>query len=427
LVKAEKAALKHRYEEARKLYEYSLNLNLLDRKIPQKIQLLTAKINKQQQMDGLYEKGLYNDAVMGYIEALSDDKDNATLLAGRARCNARLGLDSRAEADFTKAIAIDNTNITTYKYMGEYYKNKRKPDYDKAYNAYASYVNFSENKEAPELPAIYSEMAVCKGQAAFAKNSISEALDSFGRAIEYYPQNAGAYLNKAICYYKQNNYTEALTNVEKSIELKEKNAEGHYWLGKIKLSNPSNKKDHTDEAIEELKLAISYNDNYLVANFDLGDLMQRKGTWADAIPYFTKCISIDSNFASAYWKRGLSHYHIASYAVAYTDFNRYALFDFVNLGFYVDFGNLYLQLMQPDNAITWFNKAPNSTESVFGIAVATYLKAPGDPQKKYIEYFEKAFIKGINADLVNASPVVKKLKNDDKDYKELIKKYKNYK
>jgi hypothetical protein len=83
--------------------------------------------------------------------------------------------------------------------------------------------------------------------------------------------------------------------------------------------------------------------------------------------------------------------------------------------------------MQPDNAITWFNKAPNSTESVFGIAVATYLKAPGDPQKKYIEYFEKAFIKGINADLVNASPVVKKLKNDDKDYKELIKKYKNYK
>lgn len=76
-----------------------------------------------------------------------------------------------------------------------------------------------------------------------------------------------AYREKAIILYDMAKYEEAIKVLNKAVTLQNKFDEGYYWLGKCyeKLKN-------TNEAIEQYKLALLYNPDYIEAKDALGKL-----------------------------------------------------------------------------------------------------------------------------------------------------------
>ena len=268
-------------------------------------------------------------------------------------------------------------------------------------------------------------MTFVNGMIAFKKGSYSEALDTFKRAASKIPNFEKAILYQGVCYYYRKESEKALERIDTVLTLNNKNAEAHYWKGKIIGQNSS--KESQDKYIAELTNALSYDNMNCAWNYELGYTLQNNGRNKDAVTYFKNCIdSKGPQSNSALWSRGQCYYKLGNYSEAAEDYTAFAK-PGVTLQpkFYSDLG--FLCLMQGDaaKAIENFNKANNSPEACYGLGEAYFL-ADANNSSKFMEEFENAFRKGLSQDLINADPFLDTHATlaNDKDFKNLRKKYK---
>ena len=244
-----------RYEEAKKYYTYAKECDLMDKSITPIIADLDSKVAVQRSLDDLFRKGLYEQAIPGYNEAIRSDPGNADLYTGRAKCYWKLYKTADARNDFYTAIKRDETDADIYLWQGRFYESMNEKRYfDSAYASLVNYVNKSEYKDDPALIPIYSEAAFCKGMSLYYSRTFIVAIDSFKSAISLNPKFTEAQCYLGCCYYELKDNAKAIETLEAASSINDKYPDAHYWYGKTLRQKDWSKNSH--EAIREMKLAI---------------------------------------------------------------------------------------------------------------------------------------------------------------------------
>jgi tetratricopeptide (TPR) repeat protein len=130
----------------------------------------------------------------------------------------------------------------------------------------------------------------------------SEAIDEFKRAIELKPDYGLAYYHLGHAYFGLHRYDEAHNAFKNAAKYSPKHADSHYSLGMLAsmLGNDS-------EAIDALNKAVKHNPKHLKAYSKLGDIYLDLEKYEDAIKTYEKILKIDSKSASARYHLGLAY------------------------------------------------------------------------------------------------------------------------
>ncbi len=226
------------YEIAATCYSLAFEINPAA-EVSEKFKDMTNRADKIAGLERLYENGQYVNAKEGYKTELDRDRNNSTLLAGLARCYGRMsGQDSNALEYFKKAIDANPNNVKIYKWQAEYYKNKEQHNekYLDVANAYINYINHAE-PNAPELDKINSYRATYQAIDLYLiQRKKMLAIDSFNKAIQYFPDNGEPYVWLSRYYLEtERNYDKAVQNAEFAKNVDPKFAPAYTQLADIQL------------------------------------------------------------------------------------------------------------------------------------------------------------------------------------------------
>ena len=115
-----------------------------------------------------------------------------------------------------------------------------------------------------------------------------EAITHYNKSIELKPDSAEAYNNLGALFRKTNEYEKAITNYNKAIELKPDSAEAYNNLGNI-----YNLVSRAADAVASYIRAIELNPDYIEAYNGLGVVLNQLGREEEAITHYGKAILLD--------------------------------------------------------------------------------------------------------------------------------------
>ena len=417
---------KHRYEDARRAYQYAFTFQPTDNTLQDKILALNDKIALAKKLEGYYNLSQFDQAIAEYKAAIATDNANPYLYIGMARCYTRKQSNYYVTYNLDAAKRLDPSNAEVYKAYAEFYEQKSNPDYDKAYNNYSLCVG-NIDKDDPTMKDVFCRMTYEKGLKSFDSKQYPEAIDSFTHCISYENNFIPAYTHLADIYVKQKKYQDARDIIERALAVAPKSADAHYWKGKIAVSE-KNTPEAQEVFIDEINTALTYDPNNCGLNYELGNMYINKQDYAKALEHLTRSIDAKGGQSiAAYWSRGNCNYLTGNFDQAVADMDSFEKKGVTINSFFIDFGNALCMKNQAARAKSCFLQAnyPADPEACLGMAKVAYLENPTD-KGKYMDAFKVAFEKNISLDKVNADPFLIKNLESDGDYKKLKKKILKY-
>jgi tetratricopeptide (TPR) repeat protein len=130
----------------------------------------------------------------------------------------------------------------------------------------------------------------------------SEAIKDFNRAIEIKPDYADAFYNRGIAYSKLGQHQRAIENYIKAIHLKPHDSDAYYNRG-----NSYAELGQHQRAIEDYNQAIQLKPDYADAYNTRAKIYTMLGQYQHAIEDYNKAISIKQDYADAYYNRGVAY------------------------------------------------------------------------------------------------------------------------
>ena len=215
--------------------------------------------------------------------------------------------------------------------------------------------------------------------------------DDFKNSVAFFSNatnrgNAGACSKRGELYYNERDFTNALADFEKSIELSnEEYPPAFFNRGRVRAEQSKDHKGAEEDFSKTILLDSTYMEAYIsranerifnqnspgamqdiekAKRYDssnariystLGKVYVNANDFINAEKAFTKTITLDSGFAEAYNDRAFVRYKIKDYNNALQDCNQaIALFpQFLNA--YYNKGIIYMELKQPEIAIRTFD------------------------------------------------------------------------
>lgn len=141
------------------------------------------------------------------------------------------------------------------------------------------------------------------------------AITNFKKAIEYGNDGAETYRFMGMAYLDKENYDDAITNLNKAI-LMDENYENNHYLGLAYLG-----KEDYDNAIKFFSKANDIRENYETLHY-LGLAYLGNENHDSAINFFTKSLNRNTDFADAYYYRGMAYYAIGDERNSMKDYKR---------------------------------------------------------------------------------------------------------
>jgi tetratricopeptide (TPR) repeat protein len=139
------------------------------------------------------------------------------------------------------------------------------------------------------------------GDALLKKGSVDEAITHLQKALQIKPDYAEAHSNLGSALGRKGQIDEAINQYQEAIRLKPDYAEAHYNLG-----TALGRKDQMDEAISQFREAIRLTPDDAEAHYDLGTALGRKGQMDDAISQFREAIRLRPDYAEAHNNLGVA-------------------------------------------------------------------------------------------------------------------------
>lgn len=169
-----------------------------------------------------------------------------------------------------------------------------------------------------------------------------KALEFINKAIEENDLSVEAYIERINLYMDNEQYEDALSDVEKSIKIKE-SPELYFKFGEI-LENLN------ENPIIHYNKAIDMDGDYSYAYLNRGIYYSKIGKYINAFEDFDKVIKIDNKLPLSYLQRGNIYLKAGKSSEAIEEYNKA-----VDLG-YDDFG-IYIKLGECYRAINNYNKS----------------------------------------------------------------------
>ena len=152
------------------------------------------------------------------------------------------------------------------------------------------------------------------------EGKLTEALSNLNKAIELAPNdpnNDKAYNNRGNIYNNNGNYTKAISDFSKAIELNPTLAQAYSNRG-----SAYNKEGNYAQSILDLNKALELNSNSPESYNNLGNTYSSKSNYTDAILNYNKALELKPNYFEAYNNRGNVYNNKGEYAKAILDFNK---------------------------------------------------------------------------------------------------------
>ena len=171
---------------------------------------------------------------------------------------------------------------------------------------FLDFVGFAyiQRSDAPYLTP-NAEKYFHSGVKARQQGQYSEAIQDFTKVIELNPDDAEAYYFRGFTYYSKGGYDHAIEDFTKVIELNPDDAEAYYFRGFTYYS-----KGGYDHAIEDFTKAIELNPDYAEAYLVRRAAYDSQGEYDHAIKDF---------HATAHYTRGLARLHLKHWQEAKSD------------------------------------------------------------------------------------------------------------
>lgn len=134
------------------------------------------------------------------------------------------------------------------------------------------------------------------GKEGVTEKIFSRALENYNRAIELSPQNALAYINRAVCYENLGENNKSLADYNKAIEIDPNNKDIYKARSEFfaKQDDPANAlKD------QEISMKLDEENQTGFDYVDLGDSYKENGNYLQAIESYTKAFELAPQFAFA--------------------------------------------------------------------------------------------------------------------------------
>jgi len=200
----------------------------------------------------------------------------------------------------------------------------------------------------------------------------TQAVSDYNKAIELDPQLADAYVGRGLSYANQGKFVQAISDYNKAITLEPTFAEAYNNRGIFYLHQGD-----SIQAISDLTKAIYEDPLDVKAYYNRGCSYAKQGNSIQAVSDYSRAIEIDSSYADAYYNRGLSLAQQKFFAQALFDFNKTIEIN-PNYGdAYNNRGIIYAMQGNFAQAISDFNKAikinPKDKEAYNNRSKAYYL------------------------------------------------------
>ena len=165
-------------------------------------------------------------------------------------------------------------------------------------------------------------------------------------------QTSTEFNNQGLEKFKAKNYTAALQDLNKAVELDPKNDKALHNRGLVKYAL----KDYPG-AIADHTMAIQINATYSNAYNDRGLVYYRQENYTAALKDYDKAIEIDPAYAQAYKNRATLHYAAKNYDLADKDYVRSIELKADDADAYMGRGSIKNMQKDYQAAINYYNKA----------------------------------------------------------------------
>ena len=237
----------------------------------------------------------------------------------------------------------------------------------------------------------YNYAAYCnRGNAYKNLGNYSQAIVDYDKAIELDPAIAEAYYCRGNAYVALGNEKQAIEDYDRAIEINPTIAEAYINRAYIYVTHGNEK-----QAIEDANRAIEINPTIAEAYIIRGNAYKGIGNDNQAIVEFDRAIEINPKFAKAYNNRGNTYASLGNYKQAILDYDRAIDLDPAIAEVYHNRGNVYAALGNYKQAIVDYDKAIEVDPKIAGayLNLGIAYAALGNPMGAIVEY-DKAI--GIN-------------------------------
>lgn len=231
------------------------------------------------------ERGDTQKAITYFREAIKLDSKNEVAKQGLSEALTRYA-DSvydesganEAKPIYEEAIQLDSKNAAAFAALASIY--------DDLDNTELAFQNYEQAlKLNPNLTELYAPIGV----AYYQKKDIAKAEEYLVKAVNIQAEDEQTQFLLGVIRYKQQRYNEAITALNKSLQIKD-NAEAHYYLGEI-----YDKQDRSKDAIAQYTQAVKLNPRYTDAWFDLGVAQYNHNNYEEAINAYKQAITLKND------------------------------------------------------------------------------------------------------------------------------------
>ena len=177
--------------------------------------------------------------------------------------------------------------------------------------------NQNSQKYNTEINTLISVDYLFNAEQKLSSNNFTGALEDYNKAIDINPLNEKAYYNRGITKYALQDYDGAIEDYTKAIKLNAKNENTFNNRGsaKSKLQNYSG-------ALDDFERSIKINPNNPHSYFNRGNLKYGRKDYRGAFIDYNKAIQLNPRYDDAYNNRGNLRTDLQEYKLAISDYNQ---------------------------------------------------------------------------------------------------------
>jgi tetratricopeptide (TPR) repeat protein len=175
------------------------------------------------------------------------------------------------------------------------------------------------------------------------------------------------------------------------------------WLGHNNLGFVLSQKGQMDEAISQLQKALEINPNYAEAHFNLGCILFQKGRVDEAMAQYQKALEINPNLVGAHTNFGNALFQKGQVDKAIAQLQKALKIDPNHAEIHYNLGVVLLHKGQVDEAITQFQKALEINPDISQIhtKLASALLQKGQVDEAIIQFQEVVRLNPNDSDAQN--------------------------
>lgn len=227
----------------------------------------------------------YNQAIMEYNTSRKLKKDWYLTFHDLGLCYSSISNYKQAVINIQRSIKLNNNFSIAYYNLGNNYLKLK--EYKKAHNNYMKALKIEKGDK------LISKIYLGLGTSQQSEGQLSQAIESYKKAVKFNSGNWKAYMNLGFVYYNQDLYNEAIEAFKEVIKLRKKYSIAYFYIG-----NCYRGKKNYPKMEYYYKTSIKYNPDDTDSLYSLASFYCLKEKKQLMLKYLKKLFSVDEGYKS---------------------------------------------------------------------------------------------------------------------------------